>query len=140
MKTVAYLSSYKTFKHEYFDDIEKQKTGIEDFAFQNDIVIDRFFTENFDSTDTSKPILMNIIHDYYETLNKIIVQSPDSISRNPDFRYWILDELQRLGIEVLFLENNCENTQNRNILQKTIEIKNKIKEIPSLPHVVTKVM
>lgn len=140
MKTIAYLSSYKTFKSDFFEEIEKQKINIEDYSFQNNLVIDRFFTESFESTDTSKPILMNIIHDYYETLSTIIVQNPDSISRNSDFRYWILDELKRLGINVLFLENVCDNTQNKNILQKTIEIKNKIKEIPSLPHVVTKVM
>lgn len=140
MKIIAYLSSYKTLKKEYFTEIEKQKINIENYAFQYNIQIERFFTENFDSNDTSKPILLNIIHDYYETLNTIIMQSPETISRNEDFRYWIMDELKRIGIEVIFLENNYEKIQNKNILQKTLEIKNKIKEIPSLPNVVTKVM
>ncbi len=140
MKTLAYLSSYKTVKHEFYDEIEKQKVNIEDYAFQYNICIDRFFTENFESNDTSKPVLLNIIHDYYDSVKTIIIQNPNSISRNEDFRYWILEELKRIGVEVIFLEQTGEKAPNKNILQKTIEIKERIKEIPSLPHVITKVM
>lgn len=95
MKTLAYLSSYKTVKHEFYDEIEKQKVNIEDYAFQYNICIDRFFTENFESNDTSKPVLLNIIHDYYDSVKTIIIQNPNSISRNEDFRYWILEELKK---------------------------------------------
>ena len=140
MKTLAYLSSYKTIKHEFYEEIEKQKVNIEDYAFQYDICIDRFFTESFESNDTSKPVLLNIIHDYYDSIKTIIMQNPNSISRNEDFRYWILEELKRIGVEVIFLEQTGEKAPNKNILQKTTEIKEKIKEIPSLPHVITKVM
>lgn len=140
MKTLAYLSSYKTIKHEFFEEIEKQKVNIEDYAFRYDICIDRFFVENFESNDTSKPVLLNIIHDYYDSIKTIVMQNPNSISRNEDFRYWILEELKRIGVEVIFLEQTGEKTPNKNILQKTIEIKERIKEIPSLPHVITKVM
>lgn len=140
MKVIAYLSSYKTYKTEFNKEIEEQRRNIENYAFQSNIQIERFFTENFESNDTSKPVLLNIIHDYYDTIKLIIVQNPNSISRNEDFRYWILEELKKTGIEIIFLENNSQNLQNKNILQKTVEIKNKIKEIPSLPHVVTKVM
>lgn len=140
MKILAYLSSYKALKNDYYEEIEQQKVNIEDYAFQYDICIDRFFAENFDSNDTSKPVLLNIIHDYYDSLKTLIVQNPNTISRNEDFRYWILEELKRLGVEVVFLEHTGEKAQNKNILQKTIEIKDKIKEIPSLPHVITKVM
>lgn len=140
MKTLAYLSSYKTLKNDFYEEIEKQKANIEDYAFQYDICIDRFFTESFESNDTSKPVLINIIHDYYDSVKTIIAQNPNSISRNSDFRYWILDELKRIGIDIIFLENTGEPVANKNILQKTTEIKSKIKEIPSLPHVVTKVM
>lgn len=140
MKTIAYLSSYKTFKQDFFQEIENQKISIENFAFQNDIQIERFFSEDFESNDTSKPILLEIIHDYFDSIKLIVLQSPNSISRNEDFRYWILEELKRLDIEVIFVDNTDIKTQNKNILEKTIEIKNKIKEIPSLPHVVMKVM
>ena len=104
MKTLAYLSSYKTLKNDFYEEIEKQKANIEDYAFQYDICIDRFFTESFESNDTSKPVLINIIHDYYDSVKTIIAQNPNSISRNSDFRYWILDELKRIGIDIIFLE------------------------------------
>ena len=140
MKTIAYLSSYKTLKKDFFNEIEEQKINIENYAFQYNFQVERFFTEDFDSNDTSKPVLLEIIHDYFDSIKLIIVQSPNSISRNEDFRYWILEELKRLDIEVIFVDNTDSKAQNKNILEKTIEIKNKIKEIPSLPHVVTKVM
>ncbi len=140
MKTIAYLSSYKPLKREFFNEIEEQKVNIENYAFQYDLQIERFFSEDFESNDTSKPVLLGIIHDYYDSVKLIIAQNQNSISRNEDFRYWILDELKRLDINIIFLDNSDIKIQNKNILQKTIEIKNKIKEIPSLPHVVTKVM
>ena len=132
MKTVAYLSSYKTFKRDFFNELEEQKINIENYAFQYDIQIERFFAEDFDSNDTSKPILLGMIHDYYDSIKLIIVQNQNSISRNEDFRYWILDELKRLDIDIVFLDNSDIKIQNKNILQKTIEIKNKIKEISNI--------
>lgn len=139
MKTIAYLSSYNTSKEEFYKDIELQQKKIEDYAFQNNIYIERFFTEELDANDTSKPVLLNIIHDYYGVLEKIIVQDLNTISRNKDFQYWITDELKRIGVEIIFLDK-AQDVQPKKVLEKTISIKSKVKNISSLPHVVTKVM
>lgn len=139
MKTIAYLSSYKTSKDEFNFDIEAQQSKIEDFAFQNNIYVERYYTEDFEANDTSKPVLLNIIHDYYGTLKTIIIQDINIISRNKDFQFWLLDELKRINVEVIFLKS-AEDVEPKKVLEKTISIKSKVKNISSLPHVVTKVM
>lgn len=140
MENIAYICSYETNPKYYSDDITSQKNEIKAFCKKNDILLSEIFIEDSEARDDFKPVLLNLMNDFYGHAKKIVVFSPDTISRNQNFLSWVQDELGRMKIELLFINNDFEKTQKIEQCTKLKELKNKIKNIPSLPEIITKSM
>lgn len=135
MKALAYICSYKEDEHEFFDDIKLQKEKIEKFAkLENFEVLDFYYEKQF-ARDDYKPILLELISNFYGKTDKLLVVNNDVISKNENFRDWVQDELSRIGVEL-----KCVCGKQSAAFIKALNIKNKVKSIPSLPEIVVKII
>lgn len=136
MKTAAYICSYELNENISTEELSRQSAEIKNFCKLHKINLDEIFEET-GSSDDLKPVLLNILSSYLTPQDKLIFPNPDIISRNKDFRDWITDELSRMNVEIIYI-NKSANT-NDNISEKNISnITEKIKNIPSLPEIITK--
>lgn len=136
METISYICSYSDNEEQYQKDISMQKAAINNFCRLHDLILDEEFIET-SSREDFKPVLLEIMSRYCSYLKRIIITNFDIISPNKDFTDWIKDEFKRLNVEIVCLDaNNSNEDTNTN---KTIsKIKEDIKNIPSLPEIITK--
>lgn len=136
MKTIAYLCSYEQNNEMSEKQLSKQYADIMNFCHLHGINIDEFYTET-SKKDDYKPVLLNIMSEGYNAVKKVIITHFDVISPNKDFKDWIKDELTRMNIEVVCINSDNiiqDEIQNKNLTNLTQNIKN----IPSLPEIITK--
>lgn len=112
-----------------------QEASIKNFCRLHSLNLDEIFTETSTREDF-KPVLLNIMSKYYKTADKMIVCNEKVISGNKDFLEWIYDEFRRMKIEIIVINKNPQepHVNEKNIAQITENIKN----IPSLPEIITK--
>ena len=141
MKAIAYLCSYKQNDSDSSSDLIEQRAGVEEFCEKEGITIQEYFIEQNSSREDYKPVLLNIINSYSQKTDKLIMYSPEVISKDEAFRDWLQEELLRIGIDIISVKENeklheSENTESA----KVLSISDRVKNIPSLPEVVTKVI
>ena len=137
MTIIGYLSSYKIKDFEIFEDLKCQKNILENFAVVNGDVLDKCFEEENSSRMDLKPILLSILNVAYNNIQKIYVQNIYTISKDDEFRQWVENEFKRLGVEIVYVE---QIESKKTFLSKEVAIKNRVKDIPTLPEVVGKVL
>ncbi len=134
MKAIAYICSYEQNYESAEKELSEQKNAIQDFCKSHDIDLVEIHTET-SFKDDFKPILLNIMSTVHNNCDGIIMQTPDIISRNKDFRDWVTDEFKRLKTEIIFTQlEKTPQFENKSIFK----IKENIKNIPSLPEIITK--
>src|SRR5574344_1229268 len=136
MKPLAYICSYEDNEKAFLADIQKQKDSILKYVKTEDLEEPEFFYENKHSRNDYKPILLEIINNFYGKTDKFIVVNLDVISPNTNFREWVQDELARIGIELLTVSEKGKSAT----FIKAINLKNKIKSVSSQPEVVLKII
>src|SRR5574344_1783525 len=99
MKALAYICSYSDSEQDFLSEINSQKEKIEKFAKLEGLEIADFYYEKQFARNDYKPVLLEIINNFYGKTDKLIVVSPYAISNNNNFRDWVQDELARIGIE-----------------------------------------
>lgn len=135
VKALAYLCSYRT-EPDFFDDLKFQRTSIEEFAKKEEIeLIDCYFEQNA-SREDFKPVLLNVISNFFGKTDKLIAYNPDTISKDENFRIWVQEELSRFGIELLYVTGKIVKPT----AQRISTIKEKVKNIPSLPNLAERVI
>lgn len=135
MKTIGYICSYNSSSEISLRELSKQKEDIKKFCDTHQLELHKIYTES-SNTDDLKPVLLNIMSTEFGYSDTIIIQSPDIISRNTDFRNWVLDEFSRIKLKVIFIK---DTEQTLNSPEKNLtSITEKIKNIPSLPEIITK--
>lgn len=142
LKATAYLCSYKGSKTESLHDLDTQKTKIEAFCDKKNIDIDVFLTEQNSSRNDYKPVLLQILNQILQTSDKLIVLNPESLSEDDDLRIWVRQELEQIGIDVIYVVESKKDIlkAEEHISKKALRIKGRVKSIPSLPVVVTRVL
>ncbi|MBR2526414.1 HDOD domain-containing protein [bacterium] len=136
MKTIAYLCSYEQNNEISEMQISKQRADILNFCKVHNINVDEIYNEITEKYDY-KPVLLNIMSESYNTVERIIIANFDVISPNKDFKDWVKDEFARMKIEIICVNSEIimqEDIQSKNISALTENIKN----IPSLPEIITK--
>ncbi len=132
MKTIAYVCSYEE-NNKYTEEISKQTADIKNFCKIHNIELDEIYSETSNREDF-KPVLLNIMSKFYNKADKLIITNNDIISKNKDFKDWVFDEFKRMKIEIICINKTQEIQQ-----EKTFSnITNNIKNIPSLPEIITK--
>lgn len=137
METIAYICSYADNDLQYKNDISLQEAKISNFCKLHDLNIDEIFVETSTREDF-KPVLLEILSKYCMSINKIIVTDYDVISPNVDFTDWIKDELKRMKVEMVCLNESSSNSDVSSSSQTISNLKENIKNIPSLPEIITK--
>ena len=137
METIAYICSYADNDLQYKNDISLQEAKISNFCKLHDLNIDEIFVETSTREDF-KPVLLEILSKYCMSINKIIVTDYDVISPNVDFTDWIKDELKRMKVELVCLNESSSNSDISSSSQTISNLKENIKNIPSLPEIITK--
>lgn len=137
METIAYICSYADNDLQYKNDISLQEAKISNFCKLHDLNVDEIFVETSIREDF-KPVLLEILSKYCMSINKIIVTDYDVISPNVDFTDWIKDELKRMKVELVCLNEGSSNSDVSSSSQTISNLKENIKNIPSLPEIITK--
>lgn len=137
METIAYICSYSDNDLQYKNDISSQEAKISNFCKLHDLNVDEIFVETSTREDF-KPVLLEILSKYCMSINKIIVTDYDVISPNVDFTDWIKDELKRMKVELICLNEGSSNGDVSSSSQTISNLKENIKNIPSLPEIITK--
>lgn len=136
MKTIAYTCSYEINENISTEELSQQSADIRNFCKCHGLESVEIFEET-SSRDDFKPVLLNIMSNYFKAADKLIVTNPNVISRNKDFRDWISDEFNRMNIEIVYLKQDMPEKElpfEKNLSNFTEKIKN----IPSLPEIITK--
>ncbi len=136
MKTIAYICSYEINENISTEELTQQTADIKNFCKCHAIELDEI-SEETSTRDDFKPVLLNLMSTKLNSSDKLIITNPNIISRNEDFREWIIDEFRRMNVEIIYLTQDLE--EKSFIFDKNIaNITEKIKNIPSLPEIITK--
>lgn len=136
MKTIAYICSYEINENISTEELTQQTADIKNFCKCHAIELDEI-SEETSTRDDFKPVLLNLMSTKLNSSDKLIITNPNIISRNEDFREWIIDEFRRMNVEIIYLTQTLE--EKSFIFDKNISnITEKIKNIPSLPEIITK--
>lgn len=136
MKTIAYTCSYELNEKTATEEISKQVADIKNFCKAHQIELSSIYTET-SSRDDFKPVLLNIMSESFGNTDRLIIANYDVISKNKDFLDWIKDEFNRIKIEIISLEKTSK-PQELFSDKKLSYMTEKIKNIPSLPEIITK--
>ena len=138
MKAIAYLCSYKKNEFDSSEELQEQRVELEEYCAKNGIEIQEYFLEQNESREDYKPVLLNIINSVSPKTDKLVVSSPDVISKDEGFRDWLKEELLRIGLHIISV-HDVENIFEKDT-KSTSTLIERVKNIPSLPEVVTKVL
>ncbi len=136
MRTIAYICSYEINENILTEELSKQSADIKNFCKIHGLELNEICEET-STRDDFKPVLLNMMSSQISASDKLIVANPNIISRNKDFRDWIIDEFNRMNVEIIYLTQDTEE-KSLQFERKITTITEKIKNIPSLPEIITK--
>lgn len=143
MNAVAYLCSYKISEMDSSTELLQQKRAIENYCSKEGIALAEFYIEQNSVREDYRPVLLDIINTFFQKTDKLMIYSLEVLGYDEGFREWLKEELSRNGIEIISV-NQIEKetkTDNENIASTGIlAVAERVKSIPSLPEVVTKVI
>lgn len=144
MKAAGYISSYKNHKDDRFIEMNEQREKIENFCQENRHELIRIYEEYPTASPDYKPALMKLISDAAgKNFDKIIVLKFDRFGQDNLTRTWVISELKKYKLEIYSLNESKtlnNNYSNSEIVNKVKQIHYKVRDIPSLPEIVNKVM
>jgi len=144
LKAVGYINSYRLHELDREIELKIQRERIAEFCEKHSMQLINVYEEPSESRDDYKPALLQMLNDAAnKTFDSVVVLKLDKFGQEGVVKRWVLDELKKHNIQIHSLTEN--------ILQKPIatpeeaatkanDIKQKVKDIPSLPEIVTKVM
>lgn len=139
LKAVGYINSYKRNETEKAIEMKLQKEKILEYCRRCSFELLRIYEEPQESRPDFKPALINLIKDSGpSSFDKVIVLKLDKFGSDETIKSWIKNELGKQGAEVRAILEESIIIDGNNA--KAMLIKNKVRDIPSLPEVVTKVM
>jgi HD-like signal output (HDOD) protein len=144
LRIVGYINSDRIHEIDREIDLKIQQERIADFCQNHSFDLIYVFEEPQSSTEDNKPMLFELItRASNKEFDSVVVLRLDTFGSDKLAKMWVIDELRKHRIEFYSLTEdiapislaNDEQTQKRANL-----IKNQVRDIPSLPEVVTKVM
>lgn len=142
-KAVGYISCYKKNEIEREVELKVQKERIQEFCKQNTFEFYDIYEEPLESTEDYKSELFRLLDNAGKgEFQYVIVLSLDRIAYDNVAKVWVANELKKNGIKLYSLTENMAlspNTDNK-IIEKSEQIKERVRDIPSLPEIVNKVI
>ena len=142
-KAIGYISSTKRNETEREIELKIQKERIAEYCSQNSLEFSKIYEEPKESTEDYKSELFSLLDDSGKGIfQHVIVQSLDKIAHDTVAKVWVVNELKKNGIKIHSLTENMSLSPDTDekILEKAEKIKDKVRDIPSLPEIVNKVI
>lgn len=141
MKAVGYIISYKLKEADKLIENKVQQEKIRSFCEENRLETIKFYTEDNNAGESEiKEALAELMNDASQRkFSAVIVCSFDTLALEEDIRKWIINELKGYGTEVYSLTESSLLNAEEKAEKKSKTIKEKLRDLPSLPEVVTKV-
>lgn len=143
MKVVGYVYSNNPNKAKQTEDIELQIKRIKKFCSLKGETLSKIYEEAESSRDDYKPALIQLITDAkLRTFDKLVISDLKVFGNDTAFTFWVITELKRFHLIVTPILDALEEDKEQELKPNNnieLKIKNKVKDIGSLPEVVTKV-
>lgn len=140
MNVVGYVISYKSENTDKYVENKIQQEKIQTFCEQNRIELVKIYTEINQSKPDARSSLVELMNSAPEKkFSSVLVYTFDRLALEEDIRNWIIQELKNYGIEVYSLTEAPPLNIEQKAEKKSKSIKEKIRDLPSLPEVVTRV-
>lgn len=144
MKTVGYVNSYRLQEMERSLEIKIQKEKIHEFCKKHGFVLLKIYEEPEESRPDYKPELIKLINDASKKeFEQVITLKFDRFGHDDTMRTWVMSELKKYKVEAHSLAESKIQSQispEVSAVAKAERIKLKVRDIPSLPEIVTRVM
>ncbi|MCQ2958006.1 MAG: HDOD domain-containing protein [Candidatus Gastranaerophilales bacterium] len=142
-KIVGYISSNKKNPVERDVELKVQREKILDFCRKRGLMLLEFYEEPANSTEDYKAELFRLLHDAAaKKFQHVIVLSLDRIAFDKVAKVWVNDELKSHGVKLHSLTENMvlSPDADEKTLSKAEKLKKKVRDLPSLPEIVNKVI
>ncbi|HSA05546.1 MAG TPA: HDOD domain-containing protein [Candidatus Gastranaerophilales bacterium] len=140
MNVAGYIISYKTDNEAREHENLLQKQKIEIFCKKNGLNLSQILTEPEESRPDFRPKLIKLLNDLSGSrLSALVVYKFNRLAQEEDIRKWIIDEFKKNKIQVFSVTETFFDTPIKESETKSRSIKLKVRDLPSLPEVVTKV-
>lgn len=142
MKVVGYISSNKIIELERSFELQAQKKKLSAFCLQKELSLIKIYEESSDSREDYKPILLRLMKDSaIGKFNKLVITDFDILSKDKSIINWIIRELKHYNVTISSIKDLSlkEGYLVHSLERLKCKVKNKVREIGSLPEVVTKV-
>lgn len=140
MNVVGYVISYKDKETDKLIENRIQREKIREFCEQNRLELVKTYVEQSSNTSAMRHSLVELMNKAPEKkFSGILVYTFDRLALEEDIRGWIIQELKTYGVEVYSLTEAPPLNAAQKADKKSKTIKEKLRDLPSLPEVVTKV-
>jgi HD-like signal output (HDOD) protein len=140
MNVVGYAVSYKEKNVDRVIENKIQREKMQEFCAQNRLELSKIYIEHdYNPSQTRKALVELMNSAPQKKFSGVIVYTYDRLALEDDIRNWIVQELKNYGIEVFSLTEAPPLTAGQKAEKKSQTIKDKLKDLPSLPEVVTKI-
>lgn len=140
MSLVGYIISYKTNNDDRERENKIQKEKIEAFCRKNALELSQVSIEPEESRTDYRPYLMKLLNNASaRKFTAIVVYSFDRLAEEEEIRNWIIEEFKKYRIQVYSVTETSFDLPLIESETKSKSIKQKVRDLPSLPEVVSKV-
>jgi putative nucleotidyltransferase with HDIG domain len=144
LKAAGYVNSYRLQEIERNLEIKIQKEKIQTFCQKHGLELQKIYEEPKESRPDYRPELMKLMNDSSrKEFEKIIIIKFDRLGQDETMRSWVIGELEKYKTEIHSLtESTMPSLINTDNLKgtKAERLKSKVRDIPSLPEIVNRVM
>ena len=143
MRVVGYICSSISSKTDKALELKIQREQIEKYCLEHDFKIVNFYSDVSQDSPKDKPELKELIKDSKKKeFDRVVVLKFNRLGYDKGFKHWVFDELSKNSVDILSI---TEQTTLRDPYKEDNQAKinlvlRRVKDIPSLPEVVTKVM
>jgi len=140
MVVAGYIISYKTDTKARELENRLQKEKIEVFCHKNGLNLSEIFIEPEESRPDYRPNLIKLLNKASGSkFSALIVYEFSRLAQEEDIKNWIADEFRKYGIQVYSVTETSFETPVEESEKKSRSIQQRVRNLPSLPEVVTKV-
>ena len=142
-KAVGYISSHKKNNIERDIELKVQKERIKEYCVNNELECIEIYEEPRESTEDYKSELFRLLDNSRQNkFQQVIVLNLDRIGYDIVAKVWVTNELKKNGVRLHSLTENMSIPvgSNDKVQEKAETIKDRVKDIPSLPEIVNKVI
>ncbi|MGD9579978.1 MAG: HDOD domain-containing protein [Vampirovibrionia bacterium] len=143
MKVVGYICSSIGSKTDKSLELKIQREQIEKYCFEHELELLRFYSDTPDKDNKDKPALKQLIRESRSNqFDRVLVLKFNRISYEKVIKLWVYDELSKSSVDLYSVSENefLSDPYQEDVQEKINMVLRKVKDIPSLPEVVTKIM